>query len=209
VTDSELLASIRAKVKRIMADQRGKTVDAALEKVVQDGIRDAVLEYRSNSKNRIAYETALGAFILEQNPYVTWEKLELPNLPLDPNGENGWVRRSGVLRDYNALGPLPEDEAIPGGMVVNFSYVDRPELADPAPPADPWTKPEGDVPKRTDEPAPFTTKFYPHNVVKTIRLRYLYYDRRYAASDKYAEKNGRDRQLGYILIQYSGNDSNG
>jgi len=190
---------------------------AALKDLIQDGIEGAVKQYRKKTADRIAYETSLGAFIVEQNPYGSWDDLDFPGLPLAPNGENPWVRRSGVLADYNALNPLPPDKAIPGGIIVNFSYIDWPELQDynhndhpgEIPPAEAFIKPEAEV-ELTTRPVPFQNRFYPHNVVKAVRLRYTVFDRRYGKSGHEVANDGlaRDKQISYIVILYSGGDSN-
>lgn len=211
MSDSVLLDMIKKKIGEIVDEQRGKAGDdgckdliAGLKKLLQDGVTDAVKAYREKTADRIAYGTAPGAFIIEQNPYAAWEDIDFPNLPLDPRGENPWVRRSGVLRDKNALDPLEEKEPIPGGIVVNFSYGGAPELEDRVP----FRKPPGDVLPDPDKPAPDRTKFYPHNIVKAVRLRYTVLDRRYKPSSPFVQtEGGRDRQTGYILIMYSGNDS--
>jgi hypothetical protein len=157
----------------------------------------------------------LGAFIVEQNPYASWENIDFPNLPLDPNGENPWVRRSGVLADHNALNPLSEDLPIPGGIVVNFSYVDWPELQSynpndhprgQLPPPEAFVKPEAEV-ELTTRPVPFNNRFYPHNIVKAVRLRYTVFDRRYKRSSDQSGATGRDKQIGFILVLYSGGDT--
>jgi len=202
-------------------EQGGKSGDddcdkriASLKDLVLKGIEGAVKKYRANTANRIAYETSLGGFIIEQIPYASWDDLDFPGLPLDPNGENPWVRRSGVLADHNALDPLPEDKPIPGGIIVNFSYVDWPELQDsraqnpgelPTPEA--FIKPtDADVTLKTT-PVPPRTRYYPHNIVKAVRVRYTVFDRRYRKSSDNAAEKGRDKQIGYILVLYSGSDS--
>jgi hypothetical protein len=210
VSDSQLLEMIQKAVEKIIDDQRGEADNGCkklldqLKGLVRDGVKEAVKEYRDQPGNRIGYETSLGAFIIEQNPYASWEDIEFPNLPLDPKAENPWVRRSGVLRNYNALNPLPASEPIPGGLVVNFSYVDAPEFQDTRP----YVKPPGEVPPDTTRPTPDETRFYPHNVVKAVRVKYLVYDRRFKKSSPFVAAQGRDRQTGYILVLYSGSDSN-
>jgi hypothetical protein len=209
VSDTLLLQMIKDKISDIVEKQRRraagddcKTLIGELDALLRTGVTDAVKDYRANADDRIAYETSLGAFIIEQNPYAAWENIDFPNLPLDPQGENPWVRRSGVLRNNNALNPLPAKEAIPGGNTVNFSYVSAPELVDDGT----FVNPPGDVLPDPKKPAPDHTEFYAHNVVKAVRLRYSVFDRRYGKSSEDATSFGRDKQTGYILILYSGND---
>jgi len=223
MSDSVLLKMIKEAVGKIIDDQGGKDENGACKQVIDGlkplvlaGIEDAVKAYRDKTADHAAYESSLGAFIVEQNPYASWEDIDFPGLPLDPNGENRWVRRSGVLADYNALNPLPPDKPIPGGIVVNFSYIDWPELKDyrddehpgQMPPAEVFIKPKADV-ELASRPVPFKNRFYPHNVVKAVRLRYTVFDRRYAKSGTEVTEDGlaRDKQISYIMILYSGGDS--
>lgn len=223
MSDSVLSQMIQDKIDAIIKEQTGKADDACkelfagLRTALQKGVTEAVTKYRTSTANQLSYETALGSFIIEQNPYASWDGIDFPSLPLSPNGENPWVRRSGVLADCNALNPLSPDKPIPGGIVVNFSYVDWPELRDynqndhPAetPPAEAFIKPEAEV-ELTTKPVPFKSRFYPHNVVKAVRLRYTVFDRRYRPSGHEVTKDGlaRDKQISYILVLYSGSDSN-
>jgi len=203
---------IKKKIAAIIKDQSGKAgnVDcekfvADLDDVLQEGVTETVKQYRDQTAGSTAYETSLGSFIIEQNPYASWENIDFPNLPLDPHDENPWVRRSGVLRDNNALNPLRANEPIPGGTIVNFSYVNDPDLQDDGT----FVKPPGDLPKdpnKPPKPAPDRTDFYPHNIVKAVRLRYSVFDRRFGKLSSFADTEGRDRQTGYILILYSGSD---
>jgi hypothetical protein len=202
---------------------------------VMQAIRDVVIggfgDYRAS---RTAYETSLGGFIVEQNPYATWEHLDFPNLPVDPNGENQWVRRSGVLSDYNALHTLPGTEPIPGGTTVDFTYADwryLRELDEPDTNHGDFTvddvRPQAlqgkniftDKPPGTQKRGPQDTlppdeaRSYGHNIVKTVRLRYTIRDRHYPLkiyskeeNTEFVKKWGPCRHTGYILIQYSGSD---
>src|SRR4051794_25162721 len=106
MSDTTLMGKIEEKVTAAVA-AKGVTVDDTLKLSIRESIADAITEYRDASADRAVYETALGGFIIDQVPYATWEHLDFPNLPIGPTGENQWVRRSGVLSEYNTLHPLP------------------------------------------------------------------------------------------------------
>jgi hypothetical protein len=221
MSDSILMDTVLRKVAEVIEKRLEILPSDELMQDIRDVITGGLVEYRGS---RSIYETALGGFIIEQNPYATWEHLVFPNLPMNPDGENQWVRKSGVLAENHAGRPLAPDKPIPGGMVVNFSYADWEYLRDtegregitvplpgaasssepdplPAPASDP-EKPKGDLP-------PDFTTFYPHNIVKSVRLKYRYLDRLYPPTGEVAEAQGkRDVHTGYILILYSGSDSN-
>jgi hypothetical protein len=232
MSNSALMQQIEG---QLLADYAAKygDPDDDLKTLVHDAIVKAVIAYRKDSADRTIYETSLGSFIIEQNPYTSWENLVFPNLPVNPDGENSWVRKSGVLAEYHASRPLPKDQPIPGGMVVDFSYADWKYLRDPEEPrdgasaegfAEPFTlnerpeAPESD-PARSPGLPPQFTYFFGHNIVKSVRLKYKFLDRRYTpaeaeeqlasltAGDPVAEElRNRDVHAGFILILYSGSD---
>lgn len=196
MSDSALMTKIEEHVLDAIEKKFGSPPQGMPE-VVRGAIVQAVIDYRKTSADRAIYETSLGSFIIEQNPYSSWENLVFPNLPLDPNGENPWVRKSGVLVDHHAGNPLPKDKPIPGGMVVDFSYSDWQHLYDPEEPRDgesaartatvfPPDKtpeaPESDPPRKQSLP-PQYTYFFGHNIIKSVRLKYKFLDRRYPPAD--------------------------
>jgi hypothetical protein len=245
VSDSRLFSMIKAEVEAAVQRQFKEPLGKEFSELLGKHIDKAITDYRKFSGDSAGYESALGSFLVEQIPYASWENLDLPNIPLDPNGENTWVRRSGVLSEYNAQKPLPAEQPIPGGIVVNFSYADWKYLREPDDPEDSGDyevvsrsdlapKPEAAMMSRAPvapeasskevvpdafikPPAfeekpdgaipPNKTKYYPHNIVKTVRLRYTILDRRYSKKDANLAGKNRDRQRGYILIQYSGSDN--
>jgi len=202
MSDTQLLQTLQQHVGKALTDQKVE-LDAKQQEAVTDALIAAIRKYRDTASGSTSYEAALGAYIIGQNPYVRWEQLEFPNLPLTQNGENRWVRKNGVLANYTALNPMPKDEAIPAGHPVDFAYADWEYLRELEGPAA-FEKPEGDQ-KRDGELPPDLTRTYTLNIVKSIRLRYTLKDRRYLEGT--IEGKPRDLQTGYILVSYSGSNN--
>jgi hypothetical protein len=225
MSDQTLVDEIRKAVLAAVQPFVSADRSAELDSAIGQSIADAVVAFRSSPAGSSTYPGTLGNFIIEQNPYAKFDDIIFPDFPLDPNGENRWVRRSGVLSEYYAGNPLPGTEPIPAGHVVHFSYSDWPHLVEPQKPLPEYdqTRPTFDAngipeipsaflkpPAEVSPPAgtlpPDSATSVAHNIVKTVRLRYSFFDRRYPANSELAHQYGRDRHSGFILICYSGGD---
>ena len=208
MTDTQLRNEILNQIQMSIANGNlpGPQSAAVLTAIIDQGIAN----YRAatGATPSSAYATALGSFILSENPYAAVDDLVKPNIPTSSTAENPWVRRGGVLAQFNAGNPLPGSEPIPAGHVVHFSWVDwghlQPNFSNLG------TAPPSDVARPASQVLPANdTKSYGHNIVKTIRLQYTVKDRRYVG-DAIATASGvgstQDLQAGFILIQYSGSD---
>jgi hypothetical protein len=176
--------------------------DPRLRARISAAIADAATDYFQNVLNKevpsellaiLDYESALGAYILDQNPYAEVDDLERPTIPDNPLAETRWIRKSGVLRNFHAFTPLPATQTIPAGEVLQFMHEDWAHLAETAS----WTE-TAPGPKPPIPPAipPDHTEIYSHRVVKFVRFRYTVKDR----------KQPGDAQAAYFIVAYSGGD---
>jgi len=147
--------------------------------------------------SEFAYESLLGAYIIEQNPYEVLAADARPKIPDDHDEEGRWVRKSGILRDRSVFSPLDTHTPIPAGQPFQFVFEDLPHLEDDlqVPESSPGPAPApGDVPSDG-------IRQYAHNVVKIVRLRYAIEGRKKMPDGHF--------QRGFILMAYSGGDSSG
>jgi hypothetical protein len=147
--------------------------------------------------DEFVYESLLGAYVIEQNPYEVLAEDARPIIPADHDKEGRWVRKSGVLRDNSVFNTLDLLEPIPAGQPFQFVFEDVPHLED-----------DLEVPENKPGPAPGPgvlpsdgIRQYAHNVVKIVRLRYAIKTRKPMPDDHF--------QRGFILLAYSGGDSSG
>ena len=221
MSNAILLELIRRHVTDVLDANANKPLDGNLKAAVLGAIDAASAELAAAlaaagdvpTPDTFSYETALGAYILQQNPYASREKIVLPQIPSDPLAERPWIRKAGVLRNYHALKPLPREEAIPSGPIYEFAYENWPYLAETYVDPNDANNPENHTDFYTErEPGKKPaipakdSRHYPHNIVKTVRLRYTLVARRYD-DGKGPKGEENDRQAAYILIQYTGSDS--
>jgi len=179
----------------------GYLIDPDLQKLIKEGLEKAAETYFRDFAHKpmpagftelLEYEQAFGAYVLTQNPYADLGHISRPTIPVDTDTETRWVRKSGVLRDFTAIGPLLGDMPIPAGDVVPFTFEAWDGLLETASTTDP-----GPGSKTNEDGLPSNhTEIYNHRVVKFVRFRYTVNDRR---------QNG-DKQVAYLLCLFSGGD---
>lgn len=211
-----LLGLIYVGLQHFLGDHEGTPLDQTLTAGIMERVVAAVNEFAStlpaaeNAETPAVtsgYATALGAYIIQQNPYCSEAQLVLPKIPNTPNGERPWVRKSGLLRNNTTLDPLPGDVSIPAGPIVDFPYEDWKYLQETGPGhTDRYTERE---PGTQDPYPPDFSTHYSHHAVKTVRLRYTIKERRWKDGTGPDQPAGTkpDREAGYILVVYSGSDS--